>query len=98
MSDVTFGRRILAVCAGILASLVVVALLFPLNKGVLGGFCWVGFGVVSVMAQVLTDFGYLRLAPRADAVFSYSLSVLGGPFSLLRVGLRVFATAQRHSH
>jgi hypothetical protein len=45
---------------------------------------WLCFGAVSVVVQVNTDFGYIRLAPRFDALISFTMSLVAGPISLAR--------------
>lgn len=81
--DVRFGQLVMLVSAALIAATVMIALwlsspwsLIPL---------WTAFGCLSVILQVVTDFGYLRMVPRFDAVFSFSLSIFAGPVSLARI-------------
>ncbi len=93
-ADIRFGRQILAFCLFAIAVLVI-------NMTVLGGqwvfiaCIWLALGYISVMIQVLTHFGYIRVVPRFDALVPYSISVVAGPFSLGRVLLNQVRKTQR---
>jgi hypothetical protein len=83
-SDVQFGRQILLVCTAIIvASATLLAVLAGEWWQVLA-LGWILCGATSIMIQVVIDFGYIRMVPRFDAVYSYTLSIIAGPFSLIR--------------
>jgi hypothetical protein len=88
-ADVKFGRQVIAACLCcivLLAATSGYAIRYQWWLGVV--FLWLGFGFASVVYQVFTNFGYLRLAPRFDCVVSFTLSVIAGPVSLTNQLLR----------
>lgn len=84
-TDLRFGRLVLLVCGASVVGLVVLAVKTSFARWLDLALWWVIMGLLSVICQVTLNFGYIRLAPRFDALISYTMSIVAGPISLFRV-------------